>query len=272
MRDDGPLPNTTPPRRFHVPGRVNQLNEVPRDRSSPPRVLVYAMTTIRVAKRDRYTSVDRRTVNDDRLSFRARGILIWLLDKPDDWRCDSDQIAAAAKEGRDAVRTALNELAAAGYIVRHKDRDERGQWATWTEVHERPVTGDGKPGVGESGALTKTVTEDCVPSPSETADTEARAITTKYWAAVEAETGKKPVGLRFMQLVKLLVPFLIAGWTAEQVEVAVGRVRAGRRPMTRQVIEEFLDGRADGGTVIRPDWKERAKQRSAARRAEGTQT
>ena len=84
-----------------------------------------SMTTLRIAKRDRFTVVDQRTVNDDRLSFRARGILVWLLDKSDGWRVDSEQLAAAAKEGRDAVRTALNELVAAGYIVRIKEQDER---------------------------------------------------------------------------------------------------------------------------------------------------
>ena len=86
--------------------------------SRPPLTHDPVQTSIRVARRDRYTSVSRSTINDENLSFRARGILIWLLDKPDDWRVDSEQIAAAAKEGRDAVRTALNELVAAGYIVR----------------------------------------------------------------------------------------------------------------------------------------------------------
>jgi hypothetical protein len=124
------------------------------------------VTAIRVARRDRYTAIDRRTINDETLSFRARGILIWLLDKPDDWRVDSEQIAAAAKEGRDAVRTALNELVTAGYIVRIKEQDDRGHWISSTWVHERPVSDDWKPDVGSSdvgepGAIPKTETEDC---------------------------------------------------------------------------------------------------------------
>jgi hypothetical protein len=133
------------------------------------------MTTIRVADRERFTAVDRRTVNDSNLSFRARGILIWLLDKPNDWRVDSDQIGREGGEGRDAIRTALRELLDAGYIVRHKENGPDGRWSTWTEVHERPVTPgrteDGKPGagkptvgnpeVGEPGPLPKTESEDC---------------------------------------------------------------------------------------------------------------
>lgn len=96
------------------------------------------MTTIRVAKRPRYTSVDRRSINDEVLSFRARGVLVWLLDKPDDWRADAASIANAGKEGRDAIRAALAELEAAGYLVRRKHRTEGGNWATEHTLYEHP--------------------------------------------------------------------------------------------------------------------------------------
>lgn len=129
------------------------------------------MTTIRVAQRARFTTIDRETLNDERLSFRARGILAWLLDKPDDWRCNADEIAAQTTEGRDAVRTALRELMALDYIRRTREQDAGGQWHTVTVVFERPVTDDGfpvvgfpdvgEPVVGEPGPLLKTENEDC---------------------------------------------------------------------------------------------------------------
>jgi hypothetical protein len=97
------------------------------------------MTTFRIVRRDRFTTISQETVNDARLSFRARGILIWLLDKPDDWRCRSKTIAAAGAEGRDAIRAALNELATLGYLVWTKHRDDEGHWTTTTFVYERPV-------------------------------------------------------------------------------------------------------------------------------------
>lgn len=168
------------------------------------------MTTIRLAarERDRFTVIDRRAVNDDSLSFRARGILVWLLDKPDGWRVDSEQIADAAKEGRDAVRTALNELATAGYITRRKYQNERGHWVTETWVHERPVPADVEPpevprlqldagaeesGVGESaadaeqtdawesdvggsGPIPKTVSEDCDRTLSSTSSSRSSTV------------------------------------------------------------------------------------------------
>lgn len=125
------------------------------------------MSIIRVARRSRYAVVDQRTVEDAELSFRARGVLLWLLAKPDDWRCDSETIASAGREGRDAVRRALGELEAAGYLVREVRRGARGRVSTVVTVHERPVdksTGDGFPVVGAPvvgfpGPLPSTTTE-----------------------------------------------------------------------------------------------------------------
>lgn len=97
------------------------------------------VTTFRVVERERFTSVSRETIGDSSLSFRARGVLVWLLDKPDDWRADSSTIARAGKEGREAVRTALRELEDAGYLVRRKVQGDGGRWVTEVEVHERPV-------------------------------------------------------------------------------------------------------------------------------------
>lgn len=96
------------------------------------------MSTIRVARRKRYATIARETVNDVRLSYRARGVLCWLLDKPDDWSADSESIAAQGKEGRDAVRTALKELERIGYLRRAKRQTDAGLWVTEWTVFERP--------------------------------------------------------------------------------------------------------------------------------------
>jgi len=126
------------------------------------------MTTIRVGRRERFTAIDRRTINDQDLSFRARGILVWLLDKPDDWTCDSTRLAAQATEGRDAIRTALKELEARGYLERLKWRNDKGQWSTEWVIHETPpddwksVAGlsvAGEPGAITEDSVLKTETE-----------------------------------------------------------------------------------------------------------------
>lgn len=114
------------------------------------------MTILRVSTRERFTVVDRRTINDDRLSYRARGVLVWLLDKPDNWTVNSRLIARQGTEGRDALRTALKELEEFGYIERTPVQNEQGQWANeclvreypdgWEPVPEKPEPGNPAPG------------------------------------------------------------------------------------------------------------------------------
>lgn len=91
---------------------------------------------------DEFTIITNAVVNDKRLSFRARGVLIWLLSKPVDWRTRSESIAARSdKDGRDAVRSAMRELADLGYIIREKVQDpETGRWSTTSTVYEEPRT------------------------------------------------------------------------------------------------------------------------------------
>ena len=90
---------------------------------------------------DQFTILSNDVVNDSRLSFRARGVLIWLLSKPADWRTRSESIAAQSnKDGRDSIRSAMRELAALGYLVREKSQDpETGRWSTTSTVYEEPV-------------------------------------------------------------------------------------------------------------------------------------
>lgn len=124
------------------------------------------MSTIRVSKRHRFTTVDRRTINDERLSLRARGLIVWLLDKPNDWTINSRAIAERTTEGRDAIRAALRELEEAGYVERLTLRDRLGRFSQEVVIHEVAgawKSGAGESGAGEPGANTKTDTEDCYP-------------------------------------------------------------------------------------------------------------
>ncbi|TCN54871.1 hypothetical protein EV641_104136 [Rhodococcus sp. SMB37] len=88
---------------------------------------------------DNFTVISNAVINDDRLSFRAKGLLIMLLSKPDDWHIRSEWIARhSPKEGRDAIRAAMRELAEVGYLVVEKFQDERGRWITIQTIYEEP--------------------------------------------------------------------------------------------------------------------------------------
>lgn len=72
---------------------------------------------------------------DGRLSLRAKGLMFYLLALPKGSPMDSLTIAAAVKEGRDAVRVVLTELETAGYIVRSRRSVGKGKWVALIRLY-----------------------------------------------------------------------------------------------------------------------------------------
>ena len=84
------------------------------------------MATFRI-KKDKdnpYVMVNKRVVLDPRLSYRAKGVLIYLLSRPDDWIVYEREIAKHSTDGPWSVKMAIRELIAAGYITREKLRHQ----------------------------------------------------------------------------------------------------------------------------------------------------
>lgn len=99
------------------------------------------MTIIKVAERRRnFTQVANETLRDETLSWKARGILAYLLSLPDDWEVHVTELEKHATDGIAALRSGLEELENAGYVTRETVRDTKGRFASWTmTVFERPV-------------------------------------------------------------------------------------------------------------------------------------
>lgn len=87
----------------------------------------------------RYVAVGNDLARDSRLSFRARGVLVYMLSLPEDAQFSADRTAADGKEGRGAILTALEELRSAGYYRTVKKRVGRGRFTTITEVSSEPI-------------------------------------------------------------------------------------------------------------------------------------
>jgi len=86
-----------------------------------------------------WVTLPNETVNDTRLSYRARGVLQYLLGRPPGWSFAADRIARQSPtEGREAVLTALRELETHGYVRRRRIRNAEGQVATITEAAATP--------------------------------------------------------------------------------------------------------------------------------------
>ena len=84
---------------------------------------------------DRFAIISNQAIEDARLTFKARGLLAYLLSRPVGWTTSAERLAATAsdRDGKDAIKTALRELEQHGYLVRSRSQDAEGKW-TW--VHE----------------------------------------------------------------------------------------------------------------------------------------
>lgn len=85
------------------------------------------MPVFRVERTKNFTVMSNHHLRDKTISLKAKGLLSQMLSLPNDWDYTLRGLAAINKESIDAVRTAVHELEAAGYVVRSRIRDERGQ-------------------------------------------------------------------------------------------------------------------------------------------------
>ena len=61
------------------------------------------------------------------LSLKAKGLLSQMLSLPEDWDYTLAGLSHINREKIDAIREAVKELEKAGYIVRSRERDEKGR-------------------------------------------------------------------------------------------------------------------------------------------------
>lgn len=81
------------------------------------------MSILRRRLNARYKALPNQPAEDASLSFAARGLLWYLLVKPDDWQVVVANLINASPAGRDFVYKLLKELVDAGYIHRQQRND-----------------------------------------------------------------------------------------------------------------------------------------------------
>ena len=85
-----------------------------------------------------FTVIPNRILRDDHLSYRARGLLCFLLSQPADWQISSGRLCLEFGEGRDAIRRAITELISTGYMQLQKVQGHAGRWTTHYLVTSDP--------------------------------------------------------------------------------------------------------------------------------------
>lgn len=76
----------------------------------------------------RFTQVRNEWARDRRLGYKARGLLTYLHSHQDGYELSLAQIVRDGTDGKDAVKTGLDELEAAGYLTRLRARSDGGRW------------------------------------------------------------------------------------------------------------------------------------------------
>ena len=86
-----------------------------------------------------YAMISRKTLQDSRLSFKAKGLLSYLLSLPDDWEIHLKEIAKHSTDKLTAIKTATKELVVAGYITMSQGKDAKGRFVSYEyTVYEHP--------------------------------------------------------------------------------------------------------------------------------------
>lgn len=88
-----------------------------------------------------FTLLRNDVVRRQDLSFKARGLLAFMLSHPDNWRFRIDDLVKAGVDGRHAITTALDELEKATLITRRKTRRPDGTWQSQLIVFDTPQLG-----------------------------------------------------------------------------------------------------------------------------------
>ena len=83
------------------------------------------MAVLRIHKKQQnFVILDKTCLNDQILSWGAKGLHAYLISLPDNWKIRVSDLKERARNGRDAVRGLLSELEQAGYIQKTTCRDD----------------------------------------------------------------------------------------------------------------------------------------------------
>lgn len=226
-------------------------------------------------RRDPFVRIERTVMEDAGLSFKAKALYGYLLDKGEvpGWTTDVEKICALTADGAYAIRAALVELEVAGYLVRTDSgsggRGRRAEWHVFDEakpaenrevsqlalIAETAIVSrgnrDAAPTHRESNKKTK---KDSAAAPQKAAR-QHREYEDRARELVKAAWGARPVlpGVSFIGVAQLVERFLSVGRSETDVAAALLSCRA----FTANAIEFELNGPRRNGARQEPtaeDW------------------
>ncbi|PTI80943.1 DNA replication protein DnaD [Staphylococcus xylosus] len=117
------------------------------------------MATFRTIKESGdFVIVHKTFVFDERLSAKAKGILLYFLSRPDDWQIYTSEVVKHMSDGQKSINNGIKELIECGYVHRKQKRSESGvfngyEYLVYEKPTEMPLSENGKTenGLSENG-------------------------------------------------------------------------------------------------------------------------
>ena len=107
------------------------------------------MSVFKIEESKNYTVMSNYHLRDKNLSYKAKGLLSFMLSLPEDWDYSINGLVSISKEGVKAIRNILQELQRYGYLVIEKKQNEIGQFEYEYLIYEQPDTQKGDVDLGD---------------------------------------------------------------------------------------------------------------------------
>ena len=88
----------------------------------------------------RFTTVDNTVLNDPELSWKAKGLFVYLWSQADEWDFYETEVVKHSTDGLSSLKSGLKELEEQGYLKRERQRDDKGHFKenNWI-LSENPI-------------------------------------------------------------------------------------------------------------------------------------
>lgn len=96
------------------------------------------MSVFKIEKNQNYTVMSNHHLRDRNLSYKAKGLLSFMLSLPDDWDYSLAGLCSISKESRDGIRSILKELQEHHYVEIEKVRGNKGYFEYNYLIYEIP--------------------------------------------------------------------------------------------------------------------------------------
>ncbi|HFJ5095457.1 TPA: conserved phage C-terminal domain-containing protein [Staphylococcus aureus] len=108
------------------------------------------MATFRVYKESgNFVTVHKDFIHDSNISWKAKGILLYLLSRPDNWQIYETELEQHSTDGLSGLKSGIKELEEIGYIQRSRKRDKSGrlngyEYLVYEQPHHIRFSNNGK--------------------------------------------------------------------------------------------------------------------------------